>query len=144
MKTMASLALAVAIGFAAAPGLSAADGKRNPAPAYDPSTEANVEVTITEVRETPKTEPLGGVHLMVKTKSDTVDVYVAPADFLKIFDIVFKAGEQIQVTGSKVKLGDADVVLAREIQIGQTTLLLRDKNGAPYWQTSKEPLPTGY
>ena len=27
MKTMASLALAVAIGFAAAPGLSAADGK---------------------------------------------------------------------------------------------------------------------
>jgi hypothetical protein len=74
-----------------------------------------------------------------------VDVYVAPADFVKIFDINFKKGQEIEVTGSKVKFQGEDVILAREIQIGRTTVALRDKDGTPLWQGwVREPLPTGY
>ncbi len=144
MKTMAGLALAVLIAFAAAPKLSGADGKVNPAPSYQVATETDISVTIADVREVPKTDPLGGVHLSVKTKSETVDVYVAPADFVKIFDINFKKGQEIEVTGSKVKFQGEDVILAREIQIGRTTVALRDKDGTPLWQGwVREPLPTG-
>ena len=146
MKTMASLALAALISFAAAPKLAGADKKMNPAPSYEVATESTVVVLIADIREVPKTDPLGGVHLTVKSKGDTLDVYVAPAEFVKIFDITFKKGQEIEVTGSKVKFGGEDVILAREIQVDRTTLVLREKDGTPLWQgwITKEPLPTGY
>lgn len=144
MKTMASLALVVLFGLTRAPKVAAADGKSNAPPSYEVSTEIDVMVTIAGIREIPKTDPLGGVHLTVKTKADTIDVYVAPADFVKIFDITFKAGEQIEVTGSKVKFNGEDIILAREIQIGLTALELRDKDGTPFWQAPREPFPTGF
>ena len=45
----------------------------------------------------------------------------------------FKADDKIEVTGSKVKQGDADLILAREVVKGDDTLTLRFKDGKPAW-----------
>ena len=45
----------------------------------------------------------------------------------------FKAGEEIQVTGSKVTQDGTDLILAREVAKGGDTLTLRFKDGKPAW-----------
>ena len=45
----------------------------------------------------------------------------------------FKPGDEIQVTGSKVKQDGADLILAREVVKGEDTLTLRFNDGKPAW-----------
>jgi hypothetical protein len=45
----------------------------------------------------------------------------------------FSKGDEIAVTGSKVKQDGADLVLAREVVKGNVTLVLRDDKGNPVW-----------
>ena len=39
--------------------------------------------TVAEVREVPQGSPLSGVHLVAKTESETIEVYLGPANFLE-------------------------------------------------------------
>ena len=43
--------------------------------------------------------------------------------------INFEKGEQIEVTGSRVKFGDSDALIAREIKKGGQTRTLRNAQG---------------
>ena len=45
----------------------------------------------------------------------------------------FAKGDEIAVTGSKVKLEALDVILARQLVKGTDTLLFRDDKGNPVW-----------
>lgn len=107
---------------------------------YDTATVVDVKATVTAVRVVPKTDPLDGLYLTVKTeisgafKIDTFEVYVGPADFVKAFEINFAKADKIQVIGSKVNLDGLDIVLAREVSRGQTTIMLRAKSGEPFWK----------
>jgi hypothetical protein len=47
--------------------------------------------------------------------------------------VIFAKGDEIAFTGSKVKQGDTDLVLAREVVKGTDTLVLRDQKGNPVW-----------
>ena len=58
-------------------------------PRYDAATVIDVDATVMDVREVPRNNPLGGVHLTVKIESETIDVYLGPADYLKEFEITF-------------------------------------------------------
>lgn len=53
--------------------------------------------------------------------------------FLDDMGISFKKGDDIALTGSKVKQDAADIILAREIVKGTATLVLRDNKGTPIW-----------
>jgi hypothetical protein len=108
-------------------------------PRYDPTTVVNIAVVVVESREVAKGNPLAGTHLTVKPdsgKSDAepLDVYLAPSDFIKQFNLVFRAGDRIEITGSKGKLGAAPVILAREVRRSDTTLYIRDQKGDPIWK----------
>ncbi len=103
-------------------------------PAYNLATVVDVSATITNVRQVPAGSPLEGVHLTVKTKNSTFDVYLGPADFLRIFKTNFPVGEEVEVIGSKVKVDNADVVLTREVSVGNADITLRDASGAPEWK----------
>jgi len=109
-------------------------GSKANEPTYNPASMVDVEGTITAVRQVPVGSPLEGVHLTVKAKSSTVDVYLAPADFLRIFKTNFPVGNDVRVLGSKVNFGSADVILTNEVDIGVTSITLRDGSGAPVWQ----------
>jgi hypothetical protein len=109
-------------------------------PKYDAGTVIDFGAVVVEVREVQKGNPLGGVNLMVRTESDaTWSVYLAPADFVKSFEITFRKGDNIHVIGSKVKFGADIVVLAREVRRESATLYLRGRNGEPYWTTAGKP-----
>jgi hypothetical protein len=47
--------------------------------------------------------------------------------------MAFAKGDEIGITGSKIKLEDANIILAREIVKGTDTLMFRDDKGKPIW-----------
>lgn len=104
-----------------------------PAPKYDVHTETKLKGTVEEVRAPPKGSEKVVVHLLVKIGNDTADVYLCPQSFLNDMGVSFSKGDEIALTGSKVKQGDAELILAREVVKGTDTLVLRDDKGKPVW-----------
>ena len=74
--------------------------------------------------------------LMLKTDTGTVDVQLAPATFLAEKKVKIAKGDTVDVIGSRVTIGDSQVVLAREIRKGSTSWTLRDADGAPLWAST--------
>lgn len=129
----------------AVPGTFA--GGKDPAvaaPAYDTKTEIQFEGSVSEVRQV-SSGALIGTFLTVKTKAESVDLYLGPVEFIKMFDIQFKNGDAVEVTGSKVKIDGKDLVLGREVRLGngKTTLVLRDAKGSPNWLWMSKSFPSG-
>jgi hypothetical protein len=72
-----------------------------------------------------------GLHLMVKTDTETVEVHACPVRFMKDLDFALEKGDTVKVTGSRP--GGTGVMVARIVGKGQLSLELRDKTGAPNW-----------
>jgi hypothetical protein len=102
-------------------------------PAYDAATEVTLKGSVEAVKATGRMEGRGGTHLTIKTEKETIDVRVGPTWFLAEHKMSFVKGDKVEVTGSHVKFGTEEVVLAREIKKGDQTLPLRDKQGMPVW-----------
>jgi len=102
-------------------------------PKYDVHSETKMRGTVEEVKLPPKGSEKEIAHVLLKTGADIVDVYLCPKSFLDDMGVSFSKGDEISVTGSKVKQGDADMVLAREVVKGTDTLVLRDEKGNPIW-----------
>ncbi|HYM11388.1 MAG TPA: hypothetical protein VEU62_11685 [Bryobacterales bacterium] len=107
---------------------------------YDPTTEVTVKGTIDDVQQMAHGRRMMGTHVMLKTDAGTLDVHLGPSSFLSKKGFTLAKGDQIEVTGSKVKYSGADALIAREVKKGDKTLTLRDKNGVPEWAgTGRRP-----
>src|SRR5678815_6043648 len=95
-------------------------------PKYDLQTEMKIKGTIEDVKLPPKGSEKEIAHLLVKNGADTVDVYLCPKAFMDDMGMDFIKGDEISLTGSKIKQGEADLVLAREVVKGNNTFALRD------------------
>lgn len=113
--------------------LSTASFPQNGAPKYDASTETKIKGTIEDLKVPEKGHEKDIVHLTMKNGDETVDIYLCPKSFMDDMGISFSKGDEITFTGSKIKLGGADMMLAREIVKGQDTLVFRDDKGKPVW-----------
>ena len=102
-------------------------------PKYDLGTESKIKATVQEVKLPAKGSEKEIAHLLVKIGADTIDVYLCPKTFLDDLGVNFSQGEEIVLTGSRIKQGDAELILAREIVRGNDTLVLRDEKGNPIW-----------
>lgn len=102
-------------------------------PKYDVSTETKMSGAVEEVKLPPAGSEKEIAHLLVKIGTDTVDVYLCPKSFLDDLGVSFSKGDQITVTGSRVKQGESDLILAREVVKGTDALVLRDAKGNPVW-----------
>ena len=71
--------------------------------------------------------------MILKTDKETLEVRLGPTTFLEKEKFTFAKGDQIEVTGSKVKIEGADALIAREVKKGGKTLTLRDAQGVPAW-----------
>src|SRR5262245_56863153 len=99
-------------------------------PKYDAQTETKLQGAVDDVRLPSNAKEI--VYLVLKMGSDTtVEVYLCPKSFLDDMGVTFAKGDQITLTGSKVKQGDAELIVAREIIKGTDTLVLRDGKGKP-------------
>jgi len=102
-------------------------------PKYDATTEAKIKGVVEELKLPPNENAKDVAHLMVKNDSGVIDVYLCPKSFLTDMGIEFNKGDEISLTGSKVKHDEADLILAREVVKGSDTLVLRDDKGNPVW-----------
>jgi hypothetical protein len=102
-------------------------------PKYDAATETKLKGAVQELKFVPPSggKPVG--YLVVKSGADSVQVFLAPKSFLDDMGASFKAGDEVEVTGSKVKQDGTDLILAREVAKGNDTLTLRFKDGKPAW-----------
>jgi hypothetical protein len=102
-------------------------------PKYDLATEAKMKVTVEELKLPAKGNEKDAAHLLVKSGTDTLDIYLCPKAFLDDMGATFAKGDEVTVTGSKIKQDGADLILAREVVKGTDTLMLRDEKGKPVW-----------
>jgi hypothetical protein len=107
--------------------------QKAPEPKYDLHAETKMKGSVDEVKPPPKGSEKDAVHLLVKSGADTLDVYLCPQSFLDDMGVSFAKGDEIALTGSKIKQGEADLILAREVVKGSDTLVLRDDKGNPIW-----------
>jgi predicted ATP-grasp superfamily ATP-dependent carboligase len=129
------LALAV-LGVGVVPVAAFAQGRNRPggaSPMYNPATEVTVQGTIQEVKQFTGPRGMIGTDVVLKTEKETLDVRLGPAAFLTQNQFALAQDDQIQVTGSKVKINNADIVLAREVRKGEQALTLRNAQGFPVW-----------
>ena len=129
------LFLAAFVAVLAIDSASAQKGEANTAntPRYDLKTEAKMKGIVEELKLPAKEREKEAAHLLLKNGTDTLDVYLCPKAFLDDLGVSFKKGDEINLTGSKVKQGTADLILAREVVKGSDTLVLRDDKGIPVW-----------
>ena len=124
-----AMGVRVCLLLVALPALSQGPGRHGRPPQYNPATEVRVKGTVEDVRQVGRY----GTHIVLKTEQDEIEIHLSPTAFLKANGFTFAKGDQIEVFGSRVKFGGADVLLAREIQKDGKTLVLRDANGIPKW-----------
>lgn len=98
---------------------------------YNAGSEVTVRGTVREVREftCPVSENEIGRHLMLDTPDGIVLVHLAPARIMRSHNLAFSAGEQLQVTGSRVRISGSQGLIAREITKGNEVYVLRDPEG---------------
>ena len=100
---------------------------------YDLHTETKTKGVIDEVNLLSVGKRKDFTELIIKNGDDKVYIYVCPKAFQEEMGISFSKGDQIAVTGSKVKQDTSDVILAREVVKGTDTLMFRDDKGKPVW-----------
>lgn len=101
------------------------------APEYDPKAEVTIKGVIEDFHEAVAKGDHPGLHLIVRTETETIEVHACPVRFMKELDFVLAKGDEIKVIASRPE--GAPVAVAREVSKGQTSLTLRDKTGAPVW-----------
>jgi len=106
-------------------------------PKYDVAAEAKLKVTVQDLKLPAKGNEKDVAHLLVKSGDDSIDIYLCPKSFLDDMGATFAKGDEITVTGSKIKQDGGDLVLAREVVKGTDTLMLRDDKGKPVWNWHK-------
>lgn len=122
---------------AASPALAQAPPAKAPAktpakaPEYDPKAEVTIEGVVEDFHESKTRGDHPGLHLIVKTETETIEVHACPVRFMKELEFAIEKGDTLKVVGSRPD--PAGVVVAREVTKGQTSLILRDNDGTPVW-----------
>lgn len=132
MPTLWKLALLLFLVFSTLP-LVAQKAQETNSPKYDLQAETKMKGTVEEVKLPPKGREKEIVHLLVKTTADTADVYLCPKSFLEMMGMNFSKGDELGLTGSRIKQGELELILVREIVKGTDTFVLRDGKGSPVW-----------
>jgi hypothetical protein len=102
-------------------------------PKYDLHTEMKTKGVIEEVNLLSVGTRKDFTELIITSGDDKVHIYVCPKPFQEEMGINFTKGDQIAITGSKVKQKESEVILARELVKGTDTLMFRDDKGSPVW-----------
>lgn len=109
------------------------DAAPSAAPRYDTQTEMKTKGIVEEVKPVAFGTRKDFTQLIVKSGNDTLTIYVCPKPFQDEMGITFAKGDELAITGSKVKEETADVILARQLIKGADTLMFRDDKGKPVW-----------
>ena len=132
--TQALFAISLLMLLCALPVLAQKTEQKDSSPTkYDLHTELKTKGVVDEVNLLSFGTRKDFTELIIKSGEDKVHIYVCPKPFQEEMGITFTKGDEISVTGSKVKQETSDVILARELIRGTDTLMFRDGKGNPVW-----------
>lgn len=130
MKRAFWILLAVAA-LVTAPVLAAPPAKH---PDYNPSAEVTLKGKAAEVTVKPDWMGDKSVNILLDTPDKKkVHVDIAPNDFITLMGLVLSTGDDLEITGSWVKMNGEDVLLARQIRKQNVVISVRGPNGKPVW-----------
>ncbi|ERT07869.1 hypothetical protein M595_2187 [Lyngbya aestuarii BL J] len=79
----------------------------------------------------------GGVHVVLQTDNETINLHLGPAWYINNQDIRIEPNDQIQVTGIRVTSGDGRAMMVvSEVSKGNQVITLRDV-GFPTWMRGR-------
>jgi hypothetical protein len=100
---------------------------------YDRQTETKTKGIVEDVKPVTFGTRKDFTELVIKSGDDQILIYVCPKPFQDEIGVTFAKGDEVDVTGSKVKQETSDVILARVMVKGTDTLMFRDDKGKPVW-----------
>ena len=112
-------------------------------PKYDVATEAKFKVTVQDMKLPAKGKEKDAAHLTVTSGADTIDIYLCPKAFLDDMGATFAKGDEVTVTGSKIKQDGSDLILAREVVKGTDTLDASRRQGQANLDLAQITAPAG-
>jgi sporulation protein YlmC with PRC-barrel domain len=119
------------------------DDKGKYVPSYNPNTVQTIHGTIQSVGAH-KVKGITTEELSLHVKTDagkTVRVAVGPRAYVESQNFRFHPGDPVTITGSMVKSGDHQVLMASQIQAADRTLNLRAQDGKPMWNPEAYKTP---
>ncbi len=102
---------------------------------YDPAT---VETLSGEVIRVNQTTGMGrgrggGVHLLLKTRKEAIEVHLGPTWYLGNQKFSIAPGDRLEIKGSRVTAQGVTVIIAAQVKKGNDVLTLRNNDGFPMW-----------
>jgi hypothetical protein len=96
--------------------------------AYVASRETVVQGTIVKYEETSKATPIGA-HAQVQTAAGVIDVHLGPSSYLRNNHFSLASGDAVRITGAQTTTRHGSVLLARSVQRGSDTIVVRSARG---------------
>ena len=101
---------------------------------YAPTSEQTMRGWVVETRDfqCPVTGTVGS-HITVKSETGSIEVHLAPASFMKQYEINIRKGDNVTVVGSRIMFEGKGALIAKSVAIGNETYNFRDQSGRPLW-----------
>ena len=101
---------------------------------YAPTSEQTMRGWVVETRDfqCPVTGTVGS-HITVKNETGSIEVHLAPASFMKQYEINIRKGDNVTVVGSRIMFEGKGALIAKSVAIGNETYNFRDQSGRPLW-----------
>jgi len=98
---------------------------------YNAANEVTVKGVVTGVEEfdCPVSENELGLHLMLKTADEVLQIHLGPSRILQGQKLGFAPGDQLQVVGARIRLYGKNGLIAQEITRGNESFIFRDHDG---------------
>jgi len=101
---------------------------------FDSETIEEQEGKIIEISHSnEKKDESRGVYLKLETDQEVIPVHLGPVWYLDHQDGKFKAGEKVEVKGSRINYNGRESIIAMSVIKGNEELKLRDEQGIPLW-----------
>lgn len=101
---------------------------------FDPEKVEEIEGKVLELDHTKeKNNEIRGTYLHIRAGDEILPVHLGPAWYIDRQKNRFKAGDKIQVKGSRVPINGKEGIVATSVTKGSKQLRLRDKSGTPFW-----------
>ena len=115
---------------------------------YSRAALETVSGEVIEVYEATSQSYRAGLHLLVKTNEETIDVHLGPISYIEGQNFNFEPGDALEIKGdhevarSRDRLTDSPMptMTAIEVKKDNDTLTLRDNDGFPMWRASLRQL----
>jgi len=119
-------------------GLALMSQEKNPPAqhnyAYDQASQQTLDGLVVETKDysCPVSGTVGS-HITVKGDISSIEVHLAPASFMKQYEIMIRKGDRVTVVGSKINFEGKPALIARSVTVGRETYNFRSPKGIPLW-----------